>query len=75
MNNIFGFIGNTHHQAFVKKYLQQFSPDIVVETGTLHGWTSRFFADYVPEVHSIEVRVDPHMKARRLLKGISNIEL
>jgi len=75
MKNIFAFNGNQYHQSIVKKYLDQFQIDVVVETGTLHGWTTAFFSDYVEQVHTIEVRDEPLVKARELLKTRSNIHI
>lgn len=75
MRGIFAFNGCLEHQEFIAKKLKEFKVKVAVETGTLHGWTTAFLSDHVDEVHTIEVRPEPLVKANELLAGRTNVHI
>lgn len=73
IHGMFSFNGMEEHQRFAERLLARFQPNYCIETGTLHGWTTAFFAERVQNVHTIEI-VPINMEwSQRHLKGYKNI--
>ena len=69
MRGLFAFNGCVEHQMFIRKKLEEFKIRFVIETGTLHGWTTVFLTENVEFVYTIEIRDEPLQKAREFLSG------
>lgn len=75
IGSMFAFNGNLDHQQYMKEVIERFSPKICIETGTLHGWTTAFFAEKTPYVYTIEDVEETIEKARLHLEDYSNVKI
>ena len=75
IRGIFAFNGNVADQSEVSKIISDMKLNYCVETGTLHGWTTAFFAERMKKVYSIEKIDETLEKARYHLDGYDNVEL
>jgi hypothetical protein len=66
------FNGQTHRAAVIEALIRDFRPEILIETGTLFGHTTRRLADFGPPVYSVEVHPGFHRLARLMLRGVRN---
>jgi hypothetical protein len=69
------FNGQSHRAAVVEALIADFRPDLLVETGTLLGHTTRRLAELGPPVRSVEVHPGFYRLARLRLGATSNVEV
>lgn len=75
IRGIFGFIGCPDHQRFMDERIPKLGVKYCIETGTLHGWTTAFFAERIEHVYTIEVVGENAQKAEGHLKGYDNVRI
>lgn len=73
MTGIFALNGNTKHQQIIDTYIKRLAIDTVVESGTLHGFTTAYFAERVKEVYTVEIQEKSYRMARNLLRQFRNV--
>ncbi len=67
--------GDPNMQAILAKIIELLTPETVIETGTFHGDSSRWFAERVPAVLTCEIRDDfaGSAEANATAHGVTNI--
>lgn len=75
ISGVFGFIGCADHQRCMGNLISRFGVNYCVETGTLHGWTTAFFAERVKHVYTIEIEPENLEKAKFHLDGYQNVQI
>jgi hypothetical protein len=57
---------------FIKQIVDEFHPDIFIETGTYDGLTAKTASSYFKQVHTVELHTDLYKKAQLFLKDTHN---
>lgn len=73
--NLEGFEGDTIMHDTIKDLIKRWHIDLVVETGTYLGGTTRKFAQMCKEVVTIEINQAFFMRAQNTLKNIPNVQM
>jgi hypothetical protein len=66
---------NLGKQRIVKQYIEEFSPDIFIETGTYKGKMVYAVIPYIEEIYSIELDQRHFQKAKKRFAGYPNIHI
>ncbi len=73
--NAKGFEGDSFLKKEFEKIISENEIEVVVETGTFRGATTKHFSEMVKDVYSIEVNEENYFEATKNLMGISNVHL
>src|SRR5579872_977749 len=65
--------GGSLRADFIKQIIDEFHPDIFLETGTYDGITAKTVAPYFKQLHTVELHPELYRKAQSVLRDSSNI--
>ena len=67
--------GQSTRQSVMRRLIERFEPNVIVETGTFLGDTTRWLTQFGVPVVSVELEPAFFRLAKRRLRGASNVEL
>jgi hypothetical protein len=74
-NGAVGPMPNLGKQQVVREYIERFSPEVFVETGTYKGKMVYAVMPYIKEIYSIELDQNHYRNARKKFAGYPNIHI
>lgn len=69
------FNGDPALEQLFERYIHRYKPDIIIETGTFQGHTTKFLAKFGIPVTSIEISDKNYNDSKNYLKDLSNVRL
>lgn len=73
--NAKGFEGDTFLKEMIQNLCQENNIELIIETGTYYGATTKHLAKMAPAVHTVEVIDENFKKAKQVLKGFKNVTM
>lgn len=67
------FNGDTSLQSKFEEIVNEYKPDLILETGTFHGETTEFFAKFGVTVYTTEINYENALTAHNVLKDFKNV--